>query len=43
MHSAPDRHILLDPAFRVVGIAIVNGTPIAGVQSERAFTIDFGS
>ena len=43
MHNAQHRTIVFDPAFRVVSIGIVNGRPIAGMQSRRAFTNDFGS
>jgi uncharacterized protein YkwD len=41
MHSDHHRHILLERAFRVVGIGIARGTPGAGAGAT--FTADFGS
>lgn len=43
LHSPPHRHVLLDPAYRVVGIGIVRGTPFAGPSRGWTYTADFGS
>jgi hypothetical protein len=43
LRSAADRRILLESAFRVVGIGIVSGTPTAGTTGERTYTTDFDS
>ena len=43
LQSPPHRHILLERSFRVVGIGIVRGTPIAGTQDGRTYTADFGT
>jgi uncharacterized protein YkwD len=43
LQSPPHRHNLLAPGFRVVGIGIVAGTPIAGKPMGRTYTTDFGS
>ena len=42
LKSPAHRRILLSPRFRVVGVGIVRGTPIAGA-SGRTYTTDFGS
>ncbi len=43
LQSPPHRDILLERRFRVVGIGVVRGTPIAGSQDGRTYTADFGS
>jgi uncharacterized protein YkwD len=43
LHSPAHRRILLSPGFRVVGIGIVRGTPVAGRSRGRTYTTDFGS
>jgi uncharacterized protein YkwD len=42
MHSAPHRRILLDPAYRFVGIGLAAGTPSGG-QAGVTYTADFGA
>jgi uncharacterized protein YkwD len=41
MHSPPHRRILLDPAYRVVGIGVARGTPVG--SPGVTVTADFGS
>jgi uncharacterized protein YkwD len=43
LHSPPHRHILLERRFRVVGIGIVRGTPVAGTLGGLTYTADFGT
>ena len=41
--SPSHRRILLEPAFRVAGIGIAAGTPVADVSGGATYTADFGS
>lgn len=43
LQSPAHRRILLSPGYRVVGIGIVRGTPIAGAAGGLTYTTDFGS
>jgi uncharacterized protein YkwD len=43
LQSPAHRRILLSPGFRVVGIGIVRGTPVAGSADGLTYTTDFGS
>jgi uncharacterized protein YkwD len=43
MHSPPHRKILLDGAFRSVGIGVVSGTPAPNGQAGLTYTADFGT
>ena len=42
MHSATHRNNILNGGFRVVGIGVTRGTPVAGL-SGGTYTTDFGS
>ena len=42
MHSATHRNNILHGGFRVVGIGVTRGTPVAGL-SGGTYTTDFGS
>jgi uncharacterized protein YkwD len=43
LRSPRHREVLLDPAYRVVGVGIAQGTPNAGMRGGRTYTADFGS
>jgi uncharacterized protein YkwD len=43
LRSAPHRRIMLDPAFRVVGIGTAPGTPTHRSAAGKTYTADFGS
>lgn len=43
MHSAGHRHNILYRQFRVVGIGIQRGAPVAGVSDGITYTTDFGT
>jgi uncharacterized protein YkwD len=43
MHSAGHRHNILHGQFRVVGIGITRGAPVAGVNDGITYTTDFGT
>jgi uncharacterized protein YkwD len=43
MHSAGHRQNILHREFRVVGIGIERGAPVAGVSDAITYTTDFGS
>jgi uncharacterized protein YkwD len=43
MRSPGHRHIMLDAAYRVVGVGIAPGTPDTGTPGGRTYTADFGS
>jgi uncharacterized protein YkwD len=43
MHSPPHRKVLLEPAFRDVGIGVVLGVPTAGGRGGATYTADFGA
>ena len=43
LRSPAHRHVLLEPAFRVIGIGIVPGTPFGGAAGGATYTADFGS
>lgn len=42
MHSPPHRRVLLEPAFRDVGLGLVAGVPTAGKRGGATYTADFG-
>jgi uncharacterized protein YkwD len=41
--SPAHRRVLLRRAYRVIGIGIVRGTPVAGADRGRTYTADLGS
>jgi uncharacterized protein YkwD len=43
LDSAPHRRVLLNAGFRVVGIGIACGTPVASARDSATYTTDFGS
>jgi uncharacterized protein YkwD len=43
MHSAGHRHNILHSQFRVVGVGIERGAPVAGVSNALTYTTDFGT
>ena len=43
MHSTGHRHNILHRQFRVVGIGIQRGAPVAGVSDAITYTTDFGT
>jgi uncharacterized protein YkwD len=43
MHSAGHRRNILQGQFRVVGIGIQRGAPVAGVSDGITYTTDFGT
>jgi uncharacterized protein YkwD len=43
MESPPHRRAILDSAYRVVGIGVATGAPIAGAADGGTYTADFGS
>lgn len=42
MHSRSHRRIMLDHGYRVVGVGVVRGVPLAGLRHGRTYTADFG-
>jgi uncharacterized protein YkwD len=43
LRSPAHRHVLLDPGYRVVGIGVARGTPVARGHGGLTYTTDFGS
>lgn len=43
MRSPTHRHNILQRRFRVIGIGVMRGTPIAGVEQGMTYTTDLGS
>ena len=42
LRSPPHRRIMLDPAYRVVGVGVARGNPIDDAARGRTYTADFG-
>ena len=43
LRSRPHRHVLLDPAYHVIGLGIVRGVPFARARRGATYAADFGS
>jgi uncharacterized protein YkwD len=43
MRSPAHRRNIMERRFRVIGIGVMRGTPIAGVEQGMTYTTDLGS